>query len=80
MHGLIGDSIKKRMLAVDIDGSLATVLSLIAAGMVNSFDATAVITALCSISRVTPIRKKENLCSNKNQSLQGHGFFGSFAG
>ena len=36
------------MLAVGIDSSLATVLSLIAAGMVNSFGATAVITALCS--------------------------------
>jgi len=48
MNSLIGDSSKKRMLAVGIDSSLATVLSLIAAGMVNSFGATAVITALCS--------------------------------
>jgi uncharacterized RDD family membrane protein YckC len=48
MNSLIGDSSKKRMLAVGIDGSLATVLSLIAAGMVNSFGAAAVITALCS--------------------------------
>jgi uncharacterized RDD family membrane protein YckC len=48
MNSLIGDSSKKRMLAVGIDGSLATVLSLIAAGMVNSFGATAVITALSS--------------------------------
>jgi uncharacterized RDD family membrane protein YckC len=48
MNSLIGDSSKKRMLAVAIDGSLATVLSLIAAGMVNSFGGAAVITALCS--------------------------------
>jgi len=48
MNGLIGDSSKKRMLAVGIDSSLATVLSLIAAGMVNSFGGTAVITAVCS--------------------------------
>jgi len=48
MNSLIGDSSKKRMLAVGIDSSIATVLSLIAAGMVNSFGATAVITALCS--------------------------------
>jgi uncharacterized RDD family membrane protein YckC len=48
MNGLIGDSSKKRMLAVGIDGSLAIVLSLIAAGMVNSFGGAAVITALCS--------------------------------
>ena len=37
------------MLAVAIDGSLATVLSLIAAGMVNSFGGAVVITALCSV-------------------------------
>jgi uncharacterized RDD family membrane protein YckC len=49
MNSLIGDSSKKRMLAVGIDGSLATVLSLIAAGMVNSFGGAAVITALCSV-------------------------------
>jgi uncharacterized RDD family membrane protein YckC len=48
MDSLIGDSSKKRMLAVGIDSSLATVLSLIAAGMVNSFGSAAVITALCS--------------------------------
>src|SRR5262249_14261781 len=36
------------MLAVGIDGSLAFVLSLIAAGMVNSFGGAAVITAVCS--------------------------------
>jgi uncharacterized RDD family membrane protein YckC len=48
MNSLIGDSSKKRMLAAGIDGSLATVLSLIAAGMVNSFGDAAVITALCS--------------------------------
>jgi len=48
MNSLIGDSSKKRMLAVGIDSSLATVLSLIAAGMANSFGDTAVITALCS--------------------------------
>jgi hypothetical protein len=44
MNSLIGDSSKKRMLALGIDGSLATVLSLIAAGMVNSFGGAAVIT------------------------------------
>jgi uncharacterized RDD family membrane protein YckC len=49
MNGLIGDSSKKRMLALGIDGSLAFVLSLIAAGMVNSFGETAVIIALCSV-------------------------------
>jgi len=49
MNSLIGDSSKKRMLAVAIDGSLATVLSLIAAGMVNSFGGAVVITALCSV-------------------------------
>jgi uncharacterized RDD family membrane protein YckC len=48
MNSLIGDSSKKRMLAVGIDGSIATVLSLIAAGMVNSFGGAAVISALCS--------------------------------
>jgi uncharacterized RDD family membrane protein YckC len=48
MNSLIGDSSKKRMLATGIDGSLAFVLSLIAAGIVNSFGETAVIIALCS--------------------------------
>ena len=37
------------MLAVGIDGSIAIVLSLIAAGMVNSFGSAAVITSLCSV-------------------------------
>ena len=36
------------MLAIGIDSSLAIVLSLIAAGMVNSFGGGAVITAVCS--------------------------------
>jgi uncharacterized RDD family membrane protein YckC len=49
MNSLIGDSSKKRMLAVGIDGSIAIVLSLIAAGMINSFGSAAVITALCSV-------------------------------
>jgi uncharacterized RDD family membrane protein YckC len=48
MNSLIGDSSKKRMLAVGIDNSIATVLSLVAAGKVNSFGGAAVITALCS--------------------------------
>jgi hypothetical protein len=45
MNSLIGDSSKKRMLAAGIDGSFATVLSLIAAEMVNSFGGATVIAA-----------------------------------
>ena len=46
MNDLIGDSSKKRMLALAVDHALAFVLSLIVAGMVNSLGNFAVVTAL----------------------------------
>ena len=46
MNDLIGDSSKKRMLALGVDNALAFVLSLIVAGTVNSLGNVAVVAAL----------------------------------
>jgi uncharacterized RDD family membrane protein YckC len=46
MNNLIGDSSKNRMLACGLDVSITIVLSLIAAGLVNSFGSVAVIAGL----------------------------------